>query len=209
MSERRLEVGVMVADRILILRKRHHISKFTRRTRLPSVLNPQIGSQCLVPSSSLKTLGILFLSGCHEPSKTIGLLAEGLPGCVAVEEHEQPLGRKRRKGCKGSWQRNKKKYTEEEDKKRGDCDKGEVFADKSTFHGKESDYLGRSWIALPKDAKATDDHRYEKNIKYWDTETGQVISAFSTGKILYVVRLNPNEDKQNILMVGMSDNKIV
>ncbi|CAL5368521.1 unnamed protein product [Camellia sinensis] len=50
---------------------------------------------------------------------------------------------------------------------------------------------------------------YDKNIKYWDTKTGQGISAFSTGKIPYVVRLNPDEDKQNILLAGMSDKKIV
>lgn len=50
---------------------------------------------------------------------------------------------------------------------------------------------------------------YDKNIKYWDTETGQVISTFSTGKIPYVVKLNPDDDKQNILLAGMSDKKIV
>ena len=50
---------------------------------------------------------------------------------------------------------------------------------------------------------------YDKNIKYWDTETGQVISTFTTGKIPYVVRLNPDDDKQNILLAGMSDKKIV
>ncbi|XP_019166321.1 PREDICTED: pre-mRNA-processing factor 17-like isoform X1 [Ipomoea nil] len=50
---------------------------------------------------------------------------------------------------------------------------------------------------------------YDKNIKYWDTETGKVISTFSTGKIPYVVRLNPDEDKQNVLLAGMSDKKIV
>ncbi|GAB2280444.1 hypothetical protein Dimus_015076 [Dionaea muscipula] len=50
---------------------------------------------------------------------------------------------------------------------------------------------------------------YDKNIKYWDTETGKVISTFSTGKIPYVVKLNPDEDKQNILLAGMSDKKIV
>ncbi|KAL4605604.1 hypothetical protein ACB092_09G041600 [Castanea dentata] len=50
---------------------------------------------------------------------------------------------------------------------------------------------------------------YDKNIKYWDTETGQVISTFSTGKIPYVVRLNPDDDKQSILLAGMSDKKIV
>lgn len=50
---------------------------------------------------------------------------------------------------------------------------------------------------------------YDKNIKVWDTETGRVISTFSTGKIPYVVKLNPDEDKQHILLAGMSDKKIV
>ena len=34
---------------------------------------------------------------------------------------------------------------------------------------------------------------YNKNIKYWDNETGKVISTFSTGKIPYVVKLNPDD----------------
>ncbi|KAL7091669.1 hypothetical protein ACP275_12G119300 [Erythranthe tilingii] len=184
-----------------------------------------------------------------------------------------------------------KKYAEEHAKKKaekdGEKEKGEAFVDKTTFHGKEEkDYQGRSWIAPPKDAKASNDHcyipkrlvhtwsghtkgvsairffpnhghlilsagmdtkvkiwdvfnsgkcmrtymghgkavrdiwfsndgskflsaGYDKNIKYWDTETGQVISTFSTGKIPYVVRLNPDEDKQNVLLAGMSDKKIV
>ncbi|KAL8519041.1 hypothetical protein ACS0TY_010113 [Phlomoides rotata] len=185
-----------------------------------------------------------------------------------------------------------KKYAEEHAKKKGEKEggereKGEAHADKTTFHGKEEkDYQGRSWIAPPKDAKASNDHcyipkrlvhtwtghtkgvsairffpkhghlilsagmdtkvkiwdvfnsgkcmrtymghtkavrdiwfsndgskflsaGYDKNIKYWDTETGQVISAFSTGKIPYVVRLNPDDDKQNVLLAGMSDKKIV
>ncbi|XP_021742482.1 pre-mRNA-processing factor 17-like isoform X2 [Chenopodium quinoa] len=50
---------------------------------------------------------------------------------------------------------------------------------------------------------------YDKNIKLWDTETGQVISTFSTGKVPYVVKLNPDDDKQNVLLAGMSDKKIV
>ncbi|ONK64496.1 uncharacterized protein A4U43_C07F26680 [Asparagus officinalis] len=50
---------------------------------------------------------------------------------------------------------------------------------------------------------------YDKNIKLWDTETGKVLSTFSTGKIPYVVKLNPDEDKQHILLAGMSDKKIV
>ncbi|PKU84117.1 Protein Mut11 [Dendrobium catenatum] len=50
---------------------------------------------------------------------------------------------------------------------------------------------------------------YDKNIKLWDTETGKVISTFSTGKVPYVVKLNPDQDKQHILLAGMSDKKIV
>ncbi|KAM7269422.1 hypothetical protein ACFE04_024919 [Oxalis oulophora] len=50
---------------------------------------------------------------------------------------------------------------------------------------------------------------FDKNIKYWDTETGQVISTFSTGKLPHVVKLNPDDDKQNFLLAGMSDKKIV
>lgn len=197
----------------------------------------------------------------------------------------------KKEGLQGELTEEQKKYAEEYAKKKGEerggADKGEVVHDKSTFHGKEEkDYQGRSWIAAPKDAKATNDHcyipkrlvhtwsghtmgvaairffpkhghlilsagmdtkvkiwdvfntgkcmrtymghskavrdicfsndgtkflsaGYDKNIKYWDTETGQVISTFSTGKIPYVVKLNPDEDKQNILLAGMSDKKIV
>ncbi|CAI5497908.1 unnamed protein product [Closterium sp. Naga37s-1] len=50
---------------------------------------------------------------------------------------------------------------------------------------------------------------YDRNIKLWDTETGQVTGTFSTGKIPYVVKLHPDDDKQNILLAGMSDKKIM
>ncbi|PNY08390.1 pre-mRNA-processing factor 17-like protein [Trifolium pratense] len=199
----------------------------------------------------------------------------------------------KKEGLQGELTEDQKKYAEEYAKKKGEEKSGfggekvEAVKDKSTFHGKEErDYQGRSWIAPPKDAKASNDHcfipkrlvhtwsghtkgvsairffpksghlilsagmdtkvkiwdvsntgkcmrtymghskavrdicftndgtkflsaGYDKNIKYWDTETGQVISTFSTGKIPYVVKLNPDEDKQNVLLAGMSDKKIV
>nr|KYP60737.1 Pre-mRNA-processing factor 17 [Cajanus cajan] len=199
----------------------------------------------------------------------------------------------KKEGLQGELTEEQKKYAEEYAKKKGEEKSGfggekvEVVKDKSTFHGKEErDYQGRSWIAPPKDAKASNDHcyipkrlvhtwsghtkgvsairffpkyghlilsasmdtkvkiwdvfnsgkcmrtymghskavrdicfsndgtkflsaGYDKNIKYWDTETGQVISTFATGKIPYVVKLNPDEDKQNVLLAGMSDKKIV
>ena len=196
----------------------------------------------------------------------------------------------KKEGLQTELSEEQQKYAEEHARKKAEKaggEKGEVVADKTTFHGKEEkDYQGRSWLAPPKDAKASNDHcyipkrlvhtwsghtkgvsairffpkyghlilsagmdtkvkiwdvfnsgkcmrtymghskavrdisfcndgtkfltaSYDKNIKYWDTETGQVISTFSTGKIPYVVKLNPDDDKQNILLAGMSDKKIV
>jgi len=50
---------------------------------------------------------------------------------------------------------------------------------------------------------------YDRQIKLWDTETGQCIQRFGNGKIPYVVRFHPDEDKQNIFLAGMSDKKII
>ena len=50
---------------------------------------------------------------------------------------------------------------------------------------------------------------YDRQIKLWDTETGQCLKRFSNGKIPYVVRFHPDEDKQNIFLAGMSDKKII
>jgi len=46
-------------------------------------------------------------------------------------------------------------------------------------------------------------------MKLWDTETGQCLQRFSNGKIPYVVRFHPDEDKQHIFLAGMSDKKII
>lgn len=50
---------------------------------------------------------------------------------------------------------------------------------------------------------------FDKNIQLWDTETGQIINTFTTGRVPYVVKLHPEDDKQNVLLAGMSDKKIV
>lgn len=50
---------------------------------------------------------------------------------------------------------------------------------------------------------------YDRQMKLWDTETGQCLKRFSNGKIPYVVRFHPDEDKQHIFLAGMSDKKIV
>jgi pre-mRNA-processing factor 17 len=48
---------------------------------------------------------------------------------------------------------------------------------------------------------------WDKKIKLWDTETGKVISTFTSGKIAYASVLHPNQ--QNILMAAQSDKKIL
>eukprot|EP00106_Octopus_bimaculoides_P004033 XP_014771475.1 PREDICTED: pre-mRNA-processing factor 17-like [Octopus bimaculoides] len=50
---------------------------------------------------------------------------------------------------------------------------------------------------------------YDRYCKLWDTETGKCISPFSSRKVPYCVKFNPDEDKQNLFVAGTSDKKIV
>lgn len=50
---------------------------------------------------------------------------------------------------------------------------------------------------------------YDRMIKLWDTETGQCINRFTTGKTPHVVRFNPDPEHSNEFVAGMSDKKIV
>ena len=74
-------------------------------------------------------------------------------------------------------------------------------------------YIGHSKAV--KDVTFSNDGRrflsagYDRQMKLWDTETGQCISAFSHGKIPHVVRFHPDEDKQHTFLAGMSDKKII
>uniref|UniRef100_A0A0W0F5T5 Pre-mRNA-processing factor 17 n=1 Tax=Moniliophthora roreri TaxID=221103 RepID=A0A0W0F5T5_MONRR len=75
-----------------------------------------------------------------------------------------------------------------------------------TFHGH---------VKAVKDVTFSNDGRqflscsYDRSIKLWDTETGQCLKRFGNGKIPYVVRFHPDQDKQNIFLAGMSDKKII
>ncbi|KAI6005105.1 pre-mRNA splicing factor [Pisolithus orientalis] len=75
-----------------------------------------------------------------------------------------------------------------------------------TFHGH---------VQAVKDVTFSNDGRrflscgYDRQMKLWDTETGQCLQRFSNGKTPYVVRFHPDDDKQNIFLAGMSDKKII
>merc|ERR1712144_91329 len=50
---------------------------------------------------------------------------------------------------------------------------------------------------------------YDRMMKLWDTETGQCINRFTTGKTPHVVKFNPSPEHSNEFLAGMSDKKII
>jgi pre-mRNA-processing factor 17 len=50
---------------------------------------------------------------------------------------------------------------------------------------------------------------YDRMMKLWDTETGQCINRFTTGKTPHVIRFNPSPEHSNEFLAGMSDKKII
>eukprot|EP00095_Tigriopus_kingsejongensis_P012286 maker-scaffold324_size206069-snap-gene-1.27 protein:Tk12286 transcript:maker-scaffold324_size206069-snap-gene-1.27-mRNA-1 annotation:"pre-mrna-processing factor 17" len=50
---------------------------------------------------------------------------------------------------------------------------------------------------------------YDRHIKLWDAETGDCIGRFTNGKVGHCVKFNPDEDKQELFVVGTADKKIL
>jgi pre-mRNA-processing factor 17 len=50
---------------------------------------------------------------------------------------------------------------------------------------------------------------FDKNVLYWDTETGKVIQTFNIKKLPFCVIFHPDEDKQNQFLIGTSQKKIL
>lgn len=50
---------------------------------------------------------------------------------------------------------------------------------------------------------------YDRHIKLWDAETGDCIGRFSNNKVGHCIKFNPDEDKQDLFVVGTADKKIV
>ncbi|CAM9868662.1 unnamed protein product [Phaeothamnion confervicola] len=72
-------------------------------------------------------------------------------------------------------------------------------------------YTGHS--AAVRDVRFSNDGRrflscgYDRFIRLWDTETGQVISTFTNRKMAYCVRFFPVDN--DVILAGCSDNKVV
>lgn len=75
-----------------------------------------------------------------------------------------------------------------------------------TFHGHVQAVKD---VTFSNDGKKFLSCGYDRQMKLWDTETGQCLKRFSNGKTPYVVRFHPDEDKQHIFLAGMSDKKII
>ena len=70
------------------------------------------------------------------------------------------------------------------------------------------------WVQGVRDINFSNDGRqflsssYDRVVKLWDTETGQVIRSFGEGKMFFVAKFHPDPDKQNVLMAGCQDKKV-
>lgn len=50
---------------------------------------------------------------------------------------------------------------------------------------------------------------YDRYIKLWDTETGDVVHRFTSRKIPFCVKFHPDHNKQHLFVAGTSDKKII
>lgn len=85
----------------------------------------------------------------------------------------------------------------------------DVYHDRSLLRTYSGHSTGVRDITFTNDGRKFLSASYDRMIKLWDTETGQCISRFTTGKIPYVVKFNPDHDKQHEFLTGMSDKKII
>ncbi|KAG4302744.1 hypothetical protein PCANB_001043 [Pneumocystis canis] len=85
----------------------------------------------------------------------------------------------------------------------------DVYHDRSLLRTYSGHSTGVRDITFTNDGRKFLSASYDRMIKLWDTETGQCISRFTTGKIPYVIKFNPDDDKQHEFLAGMSDKKII
>lgn len=50
---------------------------------------------------------------------------------------------------------------------------------------------------------------YDRYIKLWDTETGDIVHRFTSKKIPFCVKFHPDRSKQHLFVAGTSDKKII
>ncbi|KAL4444508.1 hypothetical protein ABPG74_016801 [Tetrahymena malaccensis] len=74
-------------------------------------------------------------------------------------------------------------------------------------------YMGHKQAV--RDIEFTNDGRhflscsYDKNVLYWDTETGKILRTFNIKKYPYQARFNPDEGKQSSFILASSNKKVL
>eukprot|EP00004_Rigifila_ramosa_P020196 TRINITY_DN5228_c1_g1_i4.p1 TRINITY_DN5228_c1_g1~~TRINITY_DN5228_c1_g1_i4.p1 ORF type:complete len:506 (+),score=74.36 TRINITY_DN5228_c1_g1_i4:1742-3259(+) len=74
-----------------------------------------------------------------------------------------------------------------------------------TYHGHSKAVRD---ICFSNDGKKFLSSGYDKMIRQWDTETGQCVKSFTTGKTSYCVKYHAADHHQHIFMVGSQDKKV-
>lgn len=64
-------------------------------------------------------------------------------------------------------------------------------------------------ISFDNDGKRFLSAGYDRYVKLWDTETGACLNKFTSRKVPYCVKFNPDSDKQHLFVAGTSDKKII
>lgn len=85
----------------------------------------------------------------------------------------------------------------------------EVYKDKRcvrTFYGHRQAVRD---ISFDNDGRRFLSAAYDRYVKLWDTETGAVLSRFTSRKIPYCCKFNPDPEKQHLFVAGTSDKKII
>ncbi|KAI3388259.1 hypothetical protein SNEBB_000700 [Seison nebaliae] len=64
-------------------------------------------------------------------------------------------------------------------------------------------------VSFNRDGTAFLSASFDRFIKLWDTETGKVKGRYTTHKIPYAVKFNPDERRQHLFVAGMHDKRII
>ena len=63
-------------------------------------------------------------------------------------------------------------------------------------------------ICFTNDGKHFLSASYDKSVLYWDTEYGKVVQNFKIKHFPFCVKINPDQSRQNLFLLGSSNKKI-
>ena len=75
-----------------------------------------------------------------------------------------------------------------------------------TFMGHNQAVKDIAWTC---DGKRFISAGYDRVIQLWDAEVGKVVRSFTTKKLPFCCTFHPDEDKQNVFLVGSQGKKII